>query len=221
MERSMTACTVCPRHSSRMSLSNTATTVMAVVAAMTFSASGAAPTPLYQQYQETLGLTPFTLTVIFAAYVLSLLLALLTVGSLSDHIGRRPAIVAALSLNVVAMTMFMTADSAIALIAARSVQGFATGLATTTLGAAILDVDRSRGPVLNSVTAFAGLTAGSLGAAALVTFAPDPGQLVYLVLLSMSAIEALILWHMPETAETKPGAFASLRPQVHVPAQAR
>jgi hypothetical protein len=44
---------------------------MAVVAAMTFSASGAAPTPLYQQYQETLGLTPFTLTIIFAAYVLS------------------------------------------------------------------------------------------------------------------------------------------------------
>jgi hypothetical protein len=54
-----------------MSLSNTATTVMAVVAAMTFSASGAAPTPLYQQYQETLGLTPFILTIIFAAYVLS------------------------------------------------------------------------------------------------------------------------------------------------------
>ena len=67
----MTACTVCPRHPSRMSLSNTATTVMAVAAAMTFSASGAAPTPLYQQYQETLGLTPFTLTIIFAAYVLS------------------------------------------------------------------------------------------------------------------------------------------------------
>jgi hypothetical protein len=119
------------------------------------------------------------------------------------------------------MVMFASADSAVALIAARSVQGFATGLATTTLGATILDVDRGRGPILNSVTAFAGLTAGSLGAAALVTFAPDPGQLVYLVLLSMSAIEALILWHMPETAETKPGAFASLRPQVHVPVQAR
>jgi hypothetical protein len=49
------------------------------------------------------------------------------------------------------------------------VQGFATGLATATLGATILDTDRSRGPVLNSITAFAGLTAGSLGAAVLVT----------------------------------------------------
>src|SRR6202035_4778882 len=118
------SCAACLRHPSRMSLSNTATTVMAVVAAMTFSASGAAPTPLYQQYQETLGLTPLTVTIIFAAYVLSLLLALLTVGSLSDHIGRRPAILAALCLNGVAMVMFASADSAFALIAARSVQGF-------------------------------------------------------------------------------------------------
>jgi len=59
------------------------TTVVAVITAMTFSASGAAPTPLYHQYQESFGLTPFAITVIFAAYVLSLLAALLTVGSLS------------------------------------------------------------------------------------------------------------------------------------------
>src|SRR5258705_4334184 len=122
---------------------------MAVITAMTFSACGAAPTPLFQQYQESFGLTPFMLTVIFAAYVLNLLAALLTVGSLSDYIGRRPSILAALSLNVVAMIMFIAADSAAALIAARAVQGFATGLATATH----LDTDRSRGPVLNSITA--------------------------------------------------------------------
>jgi hypothetical protein len=74
---------------------------------------------------------------------------------------------------------------------------------------------------LNSVTAFAGLTAGSLGAAVLVTYAPDPRQFVYLVLLALSAVEMLILWHMPETVTAKPGAFASLRPHVHVPARAR
>jgi MFS family permease len=194
---------------------------MAVFTAMTFSACGAAPTPLYQQYQESFGLTPFMLTVIFAAYVLSLLAALLTVGSLSDFIGRRPAIMAALALNIVAMLMFVAADSAGTLVAGRAVQGFATGLATATLGATILDTDRSRGPVLNSVTAFAGLTAGSLGGAALVTYAPDPRQVVYLVLLVLSALEMLILWHMPETVSAKPGAFASLRPHVHVPGQAR
>jgi len=217
----MSTCTVCERQQSRASLSNTATTVTAVFAAMTFAASGSAPTPLYHQYQESFGLTPFMVTIIFAAYVLSLLAALLTVGSLSDYIGRRPAILAALALNIAAMVMFMTANSAIALIAARAVQGFATGLATATLGAAILDTDRSRGPVLNSVTAFSGMTVGSLGAAALVSYAPHPGQLVYFVLLLLSAAEALVLWHMLETARPKSGAIASLRPHVSVPAQAR
>jgi hypothetical protein len=61
--------------------------VVAVATAMTFSASGAAPTPLYHQYQDSFGLTPFAITIIFAAYVLSLLAALFTVGSLSDFIG--------------------------------------------------------------------------------------------------------------------------------------
>jgi MFS family permease len=217
----MSTCIPCARQQPRISLSSSATTVAAAIAAMTFSASGAAPTPLYHQYQESFGLTPFMVTIIFAAYVLSLLAALLTVGSLSDYIGRRPAILAALVLNIAAMVMFVAADSAFALIAARAVQGFATGLATATLGAAILDTDRSRGPVLNSITAFCGLTAGSLGAAALVSYAPDPGQLVYFVLLVLSAVEMLVLWHMPETAQLKTGVMASLRPHVSIPWQAR
>jgi MFS transporter len=207
----------CPSSAPRGSLSCHATTVTAVIAAMTFSASGAAPTPLYQQYQSHFGLTPFMVTVIFATYVLCLLLALLTVGSLSDYVGRRPAILSALAMNVVAMLVFMTADSAVALIVARAVQGFATGLAATTLGATIMDTDREHAPVLNSVTAFAGLSAGTLGAGLLVTFAPAPEQLIFAVLLVLSAVEAAILWFMPETAELKPGALASLRPRVRVP----
>ena len=90
----MTTCLACPRRPHRASLSYGATTVMAVITAMTFAACGAAPTPLYQLYQASFGLTPFMLTVIFGAYVLSLLGALLTVGSLSDYVGRRPAILA-------------------------------------------------------------------------------------------------------------------------------
>jgi len=205
----------------RAALSQATTTVVAVITAMTFSAGGAAPTPLYQHYQESFGLTPVAVTIIFAAYVLSLLAALLTVGSLSDHIGRRPAVLAALFLNVVSMALFMAADSVMTLIAARALQGFATGLATATLGAAILDNDRSRGPILNGMTAFGGLTIGSLGSAILVTYAPDPHQLVYLVLLLASAVEAVLLWSMPETAQLREGALASLRPHVSVPAEAR
>ena len=80
--------------------------------------------------------------------------------------------------------------------------------------------DGNVGAVLNSITAFGGLTVGSLGAAILVTYAPDPRQLVYVVLLVLSAVEASILWFMPETAQVRAGAIASLRPHVNVPARA-
>jgi MFS family permease len=195
--------------------------VFGVTTAITFSASSGAPTPLYRLYQEQLGLSPFILTVIFAAYVFSLLAALLTVGSLSDYIGRRPVTFAALALNALAMCLFIEAGSAPTLVAARAVQGFATGAAITTLGAAILDADRVRGPLFNSITAFAGLALGVLSAAILATYAPDPNQLIYIVLLIVSVLEGMVLWYMPETAERRNGAFASLRPHVNVPPQAR
>jgi MFS family permease len=217
----MSACISCNRWQASPALSWRTTTVMAVIAAMTFSACGAAPTPLYQQYQESFGLTPFAITIVFAAYVLSLLGALLTVGAISDHVGRRPAILAALVLNIAAMVLFMEAHSAAALVGARALQGFATGLATAAIGAAILDNDSKRGAILNSITAFGGLTVGSLGAGVLVTYAPYPGQLVYSVLLVLSAIEVVILWFMPETVKSRGGALASLRPHVRVPRQAR
>jgi MFS family permease len=201
-------------------LSRSAMTLFAAAAAVTFSASAAAPTPLYRHYQEAFGLAPVTLTIVFAAYVFSLLTALLTIGSLSDYIGRRPVIFAALLLNMAAQALFITADSAAALIAARILQGFATGAAITTLGATVLDTDRRRGPVINSITAFAGLAIGALGAGALTAFAPHPAQLVYAILFAISAAFAALLWLMPETAAGKPGALAALRPQIHVPAPA-
>ena len=201
--------------------SRRALTAFGVVAAITFTASSSAPTPLYRLYQEHLGLSPLLLTIIFAAYAFSLLGALLTVGSLSDYVGRRPVAFVAVLLNALAMCMFIEAHSAGALIAARMVQGLAVGAATTTLGAAILDADRARGPLFNSITIFAGLTFGALGASVLAAYARQPEQLIYVVLLVVLILEALVLWRMPETAERRQGALASLRPQVSVPPQVR
>jgi MFS family permease len=193
----------------------------AMVAAALFSASSAAATPVYHLYQEIYGLSPVAVMAIFSSYAFMLLAALLTVGSLSDYIGRRPVIFATLVLNVVAMLAFIRAGSAEMLILARGVQGFATGAATTTLGAVILDIDRTRGPLINSTTAFAGLTVGSLLSGALVAYAPLPTGLVFIVLLVVTlAMLAMLPW-LPETAKGKPGALASLAPHVSVPAQAR
>jgi MFS family permease len=195
--------------------------VFGIVAAMTFLAISAAPTPLYRLYQEDLHISSLLLTVIFSSYSLSLLVALLTVGSLSDYIGRKPVIFAALIGTAVAMAMFIEAHSATTLIIARIVQGFSSGAATTALAAAILDTDRTKGPILNAVTPFAGLTFGSIGSSSLVTFAPDPLHLVFIVLLAVSLLLAAALIFMPETAKPQRGAWASLKPHVSVPTQAR
>jgi hypothetical protein len=107
----------------RFVLSRRALAVFGIVTTITFSAASSAPTPLYRVYQDHFGLSPLMLTVIFGAYAFALLGALLTVGSLSDYVGRRPVTFAALALNAIAMMMFISADSAGGLVAARLVQG--------------------------------------------------------------------------------------------------
>jgi hypothetical protein len=198
-----------------------AMTLFSFGAAMLVAASSSAVTPLYRLYQETMQLTPLWITIVFAIYVASLLAALLTVGGLSDYVGRRPVILAALLLNAAAMILFAEARDVWQLILARGVQGLCVGVGTTALGAAILDTDRARGPLLNSVTAFLGMTAGSLGAAAMITFAPDPLHRVYDILLALTALMIALLWFMPESITRKDGALASLRPHVGVPPQSR
>ena len=93
-----------------------------------FMAASSAPTPLYSIYRESWGFSAVTLTAIFGVYAISLLLALLIFGSISDHIGRRPVIIGALLLNAVSMVVFMTATAVPALIAARLLQGLATSI---------------------------------------------------------------------------------------------
>ena len=44
-------------------------------------------------------------------YAISLLVALLTVGSLSDYLGRKPVIFTSVLLNMLAMLLFINADS--------------------------------------------------------------------------------------------------------------
>jgi len=205
----------------RLTLSERAMTYYAALTTVGFYAVSAAPTPLYHYYQRLFHLSPLMVTVIFAAYSFSMLLAFLTVARLSDFLGRRPMILAALVINALALLLFVVAESAAALIAARIVQGVATGIAATTLGATIMDTDPRNGSIYNSVTAFVGLTVGVLLAGALLAFAPLPGQLVYLVLLATTLLEILALVVLPETGERRPGALAALVPHVSVPRPVR
>lgn len=195
--------------------------VFLAITLLTFLAASSAPTPLYHLYQEGLHFSAGTLTLIFGVYALSLLAALLTVGSLSDHLGRKSVIFAALVLNMLAMLLFIHADSVAWLIAARTLQGFATGMATAVLGAALLDTDRQQGPLVNSVAPLLGMACGAMGSSLLVEFAPLPTQLIYWALFALMLVQSLYVWQLPESVSRMPGALASLWPTLHVPTQAR
>ncbi|MFT4003470.1 MAG: MFS transporter [Rhizobium sp.] len=186
-----------------------------------FLAASSVPTPLYRLYQRAFAFSPVLITVIFAVYAFSLLAALLIVGSISDHLGRRPVIFASLLLNMVAMVLFLMAKGPDWLLAARIVQGFATGAAVSSIGAALVDLDPIRGSITNSLAPLAGMAAGALGASLLIQFAPAPTLLVYIVTFALLALQAVLLWLVPETTSRRAGLLASLKPEVTVPPQVR
>jgi predicted MFS family arabinose efflux permease len=201
--------------------SNPASLWFLAITLLSFLAASTAPTPLYHLYQEQMQFSAATLTLIFGVYALSLLAALLTVGSLSDYLGRKPVIFTAVTLNILAMLLFIYADSVAWLISARVLQGFATGMATAVLSATLLDTDRQQGPLVNSVAPLLGMALGGMGCGLLAEFAPAPLHLTYWLLLALFAMQAVFVWRLPESVTRQPGAWASLRPTLHVPVQAR
>lgn len=186
-----------------------------------FFAASSAPTPLYHLYQQAWGFSSALLTVIFAVYALSLLATLLMFGSLSDYLGRRPVIFIGLLLEIVSMLLFIAATDFSWLIVARVLQGVATGIATSALGAAMLDSDAQQGPLLNSITPMFGMALGALGTSALVEYAPLPMGLAYGLLLAAFVGQAVYLLWVAETVTPQPGVLKTLRPRLAVPAQAR
>ncbi|WP_329128475.1 MFS transporter [Streptomyces sp. NBC_01476] len=190
-----------------------------------FMATSSAPSPLYVVYQRMWGFSPTVLTVIFAIYVLGLLAALLVVGRLSDHVGRRPVLTGAIALEAVSLVVFLLADSTAVLCAARLLQGVATGAAISVLGAALVDLAhpqaKHRAGAVNSVAPTAGLALGALGCGALVQYGPAPTHLVYAVLLAGMVLAGVVVTAMPETVVRRPGAVRSLRPNAAIPRHLR
>jgi MFS family permease len=189
------------------------------------TAISAVPSPLYAFYQQEWNFADSVLTEVFAVYVLALLVSLLIFGSLSDHVGRRPVLLAAIAVEAVSLGVFLISDSVELIGVARVVQGLATGVALPTLGAVLIDLQPPGHPklsgVVNSVGPPAGLAIGALSSGLLVQVAPWPSSLVFLVFLGLLALAAVVVWRTPETSPRKPGALQSLRPRVGLPAHLR
>lgn len=186
-----------------------------------FLAASSAPSPLYALYRESWGFSALTLTLVFASYAVALLGALLVLGSWSDYHGRRAVLIGALVLEMGSTALFWCADSVAWLLAARVLQGLATGIATSTLSAALIDLDRDRGALLNSVAPMVGMALGSLGSSLLVQFAPAPTKLVFECLMGLFALQTGAALGLPETVARRRMPWRTLWPRIALPAAAR
>lgn len=186
--------------------------VAAAAGAATLTAASA-PSPLYPVYQRLWDFSSFTLTAIFAVYVVALLVALLTVGSLSDHVGRRPVASGALVLLGLGMLLFVVADGPGGLVLARIVQGVAAGAATGTITAMIIDSGPNprTGSMVSSGVPALGIAIGAVLAGALVEYGPDPRQLVFWILAAAYFVLAALIWLIPERSGSGSGPRESIR----------
>lgn len=198
---------------------------LALGAILVMMAGASAPSPFYPVLQHDIGFSPATLTAIFAVYAVALLLTLLVTGSLSDHLGRRPVVSAALALLAVSMLVFWHADSVSLLVTARVVQGVASGLLLSSLTAAVVDLEPPSRPGLaataNSVTPMAGLAIGALVGGFVIDHADAPLAEVFGTLAVLYAVLVLAVWLLPETSPRHAGLRQSFRPAVGVPSPAR
>ena len=96
--------------------------------------------PLLVLYQQQWSLSSTQLTLAFAVFAIGFLTAVVTVGSLSDHVGRRPVLVAALIIQLASNVVFLGAPDIGWVIIARIMQGVATGAATTAFTAALVEL---------------------------------------------------------------------------------
>ncbi len=198
------------------------TTLLLLASITVTSLAGAStPTPLYARYQAEWGFTPITTTVVFGVYAVSVLAALLSFGELSDHVGRRPVLAAAVAAQATAMLVFVTAGSVPALLIARVLQGLGTGAAAGAVGAGLLDIDRARGTLANAVSPSTGTAVGVITSGLVVQYLPHPARLIYLLLFALFMVQAVGVLLMAETVGRSPGGWHSMLPRLAFPRPVR
>jgi MFS family permease len=188
------------------------------IAAYTFAAvmlGTTIPTPLYAIYASRLHLKPFLITVIFAVYALGVIAALMLFGRLSDQIGRKPVLLAAVMFSAASAAVFISSGDLPALFTGRVLSGISAGLVTGAATAYISELhhDRSRGSLLATATNMGGLGTGPLVSGLLAQHAAQPTRLPFIVAAAL-LLPALLLLTVPDTVERVDGSVAvSIRPQ--------
>jgi len=187
------------------------------------------PTPLYPLYQQRDGFPAFTITVIFAAYAVGVMISLYLFGHVSDWVGRRRVLLVAVLLSALSALMFVFWTEVPGLIVARLVNGASIGILTATATAHLGELRSVARPTENAIVAASVSGAANLGGLALgpliggvfADFLPDPLMLPHVVFLVVLVLAALALQLVPETVDI-PADPPHWRPQrISVPPLAR
>jgi MFS family permease len=165
------------------------------------------PTPLYRGYEAKFSFSPLMVTLIFAAYVATLIPSLLVAGPLSDAVGRRRVLLPAVGLAALGALAFALAQGTAWLFAARVLQGLSLGAASGPLTAALSELeptgDRRRAALASTVASMGGLGVGPLVAGALAQYAPAPRVLPFVVELVLLVPCAITVATLPAAGGTK------------------
>jgi MFS family permease len=187
---------------------------------MVFAAAGT-PIPLYNTFRAEDGITNAHLGWASVGYFVAAAVSLLVCGRLSNHLGRRPVGLAALIVAAIACLILTSINGIPSLLIARFFQGLSCGLASSALGAYVVDSAPARHPWLAAaITGGAPMLGVSLGAitcGALVLHGPSPRTLIFHLALAVLIVCAVFIAISPETMPRRRGALCSLRPELQVP----
>ncbi|MFE3518836.1 MFS transporter [Streptomyces sp. NPDC059166] len=174
------------------------------------------PTPLYSLYQEKLGFSELTVTVVYAVYAFGVIGVLLLAGNASDAVGRRPVLLSGLGFAAASAVCFLCASALGWLFAGRLLSGLSAGLFTGAATAYVMELAPGKGSPRASLVATAanmgGLGCGPLLAGILAQFAPWPLYLAFIVHLVLVAVSAAVLLRLRETVRQR-RPLGTVRPQ--------
>ncbi|MFD9690448.1 MFS transporter [Kitasatospora sp. NPDC059146] len=161
------------------------------------------PTPLLALWKDRIGFSTGTTTVIFAAYIGGLLLALPFTGALADRYGTRRVLAPALVAGLVSCALFMTATHVLTLIVARLLTGVAVGAVLSAGTAAVSHVGgpgrRPQAVLAGSVAIGTGLAAGPLLGGSVSQYWTAPTVTVFVLegVLLLTALAVVYTLHLP------------------------
>lgn len=150
--------------------------------------------PLLPFYAQTMGAGGFVVGLLVSSFSVAQLLMAPIWGRLSDHYGRRPALIVGLTASAIAYVIFAYADSLWLLFFSRLVQG-AGGGTVSVIQAYVADAlepkDRAKGLGWLSAATNAGVALGPLlGGLALTWGTPGPGLLA----AGLSVVNIAFAW---------------------------